>query len=40
MYKNLKNLIPWLDFKPGSSILEADVMTTMPCRLGEEPVLK
>jgi hypothetical protein len=32
MYKFLKNLTPWRDSNPGSSVLYADAMTTMPRR--------
>jgi hypothetical protein len=32
MYKNLKTLYPGGDLNPGSSVLEADAMTTMPRR--------
>jgi hypothetical protein len=35
MYKDLhKNLTPRQDLNPGSSVLEADAMTTMPHRQG------
>jgi hypothetical protein len=30
-----KNLTPWRDSNPGSSVLEAGAMTTMPSRQGE-----
>jgi hypothetical protein len=37
MYKNLhKNLIPWRDSNPRSSVLEADAMATMPRRQGNQ----
>jgi hypothetical protein len=34
IYKYLKNLTPWRDSKPGSSVLWADAMTTMPRHQG------
>jgi hypothetical protein len=34
MYKYLKNLAPWRDSNPGSFVLEANAMTTMPRRQG------
>jgi hypothetical protein len=30
----LKNLTPWRGFEPGSTVLQADVMTTAPRRQG------
>jgi hypothetical protein len=35
MYQDLKNLTPWRESNPGSSVMEADAMTTMPRRKGE-----
>jgi hypothetical protein len=34
-----KNLITWRDSNPGSSVLEADAMTTMPRRQGSQGIM-
>jgi hypothetical protein len=40
MYKFLKNLTPWRDSNPGSSVLKVDAMTTIPRHRGPTDINK